>query len=321
MRGTGSPAIIRPMLAVAGELPEESGWAYEFKWDGVRALAYASRTGRYRLLSRNDKDVTGSYPELDVLPSLLRGRDVVLDGELITLDERGAPSFSALQRRMHVISPSPALVASTPVRYVLFDLPRLDRPLLDRPWSARRDALLGLRLDHPGVLLSPVFERDPGDVMGAAREQGLEGVVSKRVDSRYQPGRRSPDWRKTALIQTTEVIIGGWRPGEGRRAGTVGSLLLGVHRPDGGLAYVGGVGTGFTNEMLHDLDRRFRPLARETSPFAIPVPAAEARGARWVEPVLVGEVVYRTITPDGRLRHSAWRGLRPDREPGEVTLG
>ncbi|GIG88348.1 non-homologous end-joining DNA ligase [Plantactinospora endophytica] len=321
MRGTGSPTLIRPMLAVAGDLPAEPGWAYEFKWDGVRALGYLSRSGRFRLLSRNDKDITGSYPELDVLPSLLPGRDVVLDGELVTLDERGAPSFSALQRRMHVVAPSPALVASTPVRYVLFDLPRLDRPLLDRPWSVRRDALRELGLDHPRVTESPVFDRDPDSVMRAAREQGLEGVVSKRVDSRYQPGRRSPDWRKTALIQTTEVLVGGWRPGAGRRAGTVGSLLLGVHRRNGGLAYVGGVGTGFTTGMLHDLDRRFPALARETSPFATPVPASEARGARWVEPVLVGEVVYRTVTPDGRLRHSSWRGLRPDRNPDEVTLG
>jgi bifunctional non-homologous end joining protein LigD len=307
------------MLAVAGDLPSGPGWAYEFKWDGVRAVAYVNRAGRLRLLSRNDRDITGSYPEIDALASLLPGGTAVLDGELVTVDDRGVPSFSALQRRMHVISPSPSLLASAPVRYVVFDLLHLDRALIRRPWSERRAALERLGLDHPHVVVPPAFDRDPDVTMEAARRQGLEGVVSKRVDSEYQPGRRSPAWRKTALIQTAEVLIAGYKPGEGRRAGTIGSLLLGVHEPGGGLAYVGGVGTGFTAAMLDELRRRLRPLERDTPPFSAPLPTADARGARWVEPVLVGEVVYRSITPDGRLRHSSWRGLRPDRDPDEIT--
>lgn len=315
---TGQPTLIRPMLATAGNLPEEAGWAYEFKWDGVRAVAYAERGGRLRLFSRNDRDITSAYPEIAVLPSLLGGRTGVLDGELVTLDRHGAPSFSALQRRMHVQAPSASLIASAPVRYVVFDLLRLGRTrLVDQSWSRRRAALEELGLDDQRVTVPPVFDGDPDPVMATARERGLEGVVSKRVDSAYQPGRRSPAWRKTALIQTTEVVVAGYKPGAGRRAGLVGSLLLGINEPTG-LVYVGGVGTGFTDAMLEDLGKRLRPLARDRAPFAAPVPSADAKNARWIEPSLVGEVVYRTVTPDGRLRHASWRGLRPDREPDEV---
>lgn len=316
---TGEPALIRPMLATAGELPTAEDWAYEFKWDGVRAVGYVERGGRLRLFSRNDRDITSAYPEIGVLPSLLGGCTAVLDGELVTLDRRGAPSFSALQRRMHVQAPSAALIASAPVRYLVFDVLRLNRSrLVDRPWSQRRAALEELELEDQRVSVPPVFDRDPESVLAAARERGLEGVVSKRVESTYQPGRRSPAWRKTALIQTTEVVVAGYKPGSGRRSGLVGALLLGIHEP-AGLVYVGGVGTGFTDAMLEDLGERLRPLRRDRAPFEAPVPTAEAKNARWVEPVLVGEVVYRTLTPDGRLRHASWRGLRPDREPDEVT--
>ncbi|WP_329110161.1 non-homologous end-joining DNA ligase [Micromonospora sp. NBC_01699] len=318
MDATGQPALIRPMLATAGDLPAETGWAYEFKWDGVRAVAYAERGGRLRLLSRNDRDITSAYPEIAILPSLLGGRTGVLDGELVTLDRRGAPSFSALQRRMHVQAPSASLIASAPVRYLVFDLLRLDRTrLVDRPWSQRRAELEQLGLQEQQVTVPPVFDRDPDSVMSAARDRGLEGVVSKRVESRYLPGRRSPAWRKTALIQTTEVVVAGYKPGSGRRSGLVGSLLLGINEP-AGLVFVGGVGTGFTDAMLADLGERLRRLERDRPAFAAPMPSAEAKNARWVEPTLVGEVVYRTVTPDGRLRHASWRGLRPDRDPDEV---
>jgi bifunctional non-homologous end joining protein LigD len=314
------PALLRPMLAVPGDLPTDGGWAYEFKWDGVRTIAYVTSGGATRLLSRNDKDVTASYPELAVLPTLLGRHTAVLDGEIVTLDARGAPSFSALQRRMHVASPSAALVAAAPARYVVFDLLHLDRPLIAQPWQRRRAALEQLALQHSAVAVPPAYHRDPRAMMAAAREQGLEGVVSKQVASTYQPGRRSPAWRKTPLINTTEVIIGGYKPGAGRRAGLIGSLILGMYDPDGRLAYVGGVGTGFTTAMLTDLGRRLRPLHRPTPPFATPLPAADARNAQWVEPELVGDVVYRNWTPDGRLRHPSWRGLRSDRTAAEIRL-
>jgi bifunctional non-homologous end joining protein LigD len=314
------PPLIKPMLAVPGELPDADGWVYEFKWDGVRATAYLDGAGGVRLMSRNDLDVTRSYPELEVLSRRLGRRRAVLDGEIVTLDRHGVPSFSALQRRMHVRSPTPALVEAAPVRYVVFDLLYLGRSLVARPWRTRREALDGLGLDEPPVTVAAYFTSHPEAVMDAARGRGLEGVVSKRTDAAYQPGRRSPAWTKTALIQTTEVIIAGYKAGAGRREGTVGSLALAAHDEQGRLVFIGGVGTGFTQAMLTDLGAMLKPLHRATPPLDAPVPAADARGVQWVRPKVVGEVVYRTVTPDGRLRHASWRGLRPDREPAEVKL-
>jgi bifunctional non-homologous end joining protein LigD len=312
------PAQVEPMLANPGPMPDEPGWAYEYKWDGVRALAYTDGAGGLRLMSRNDLDMSPSYPELAVLGARLPR--VILDGEIVTLDRHGSPSFSALQRRMHVRAPSADLVASAPVRYVVFDVLYLGRSLVAKPWQERRSRLESLDLDEPPVTMAAYFTQDPAAVMAVAKERGLEGVVSKRVTAPYRPGRRSPEWTKTPLIQTTEVIITGWKPGAGRREGMIGSLLLAAYDPTGELAFIGGVGTGFTDAMLGDLAETLRPLERETSPFAGPLPAAEVRGARWVEPTVVGEVVYRSFTPDGRLRHSSWRGVRPDRNPDEVRL-
>jgi bifunctional non-homologous end joining protein LigD len=160
-------------------------------------------------------------------------------------------------------------------------------------------------------------EDTPDRVVAAARDGAYEGVVAKRLASTYQPGRRSPDWIKAPFIHTQEVLIIGWTEGAGRRAGMIGALLVGVHDPDGVLSFAGGVGTGFTDAVLRDLQKRLAPLSRDT-PAAPDVPRSYARGAHWVEPVVVGEVEYRSWTEDGRLRHSSWRGLRPDRIPAEV---
>lgn len=157
-------------------------------------------------------------------------------------------------------------------------------------------------------------------LLAVARAHGLEGLVAKRLGSRYEPGRRTSAWIKTALLTTQEVIIGGWTAGEGRRAGTLGALLLGAHDDAGRLRYLGQVGTGFTQRMLADLLERLTALAQTDSPFDEPVPRAHARRAHWARPQLVGEVEYRTLTHDRRLRHAAWRGLRADKEPAQVTL-
>jgi bifunctional non-homologous end joining protein LigD len=154
-------------------------------------------------------------------------------------------------------------------------------------------------------------------VLAASREQGLEGVVAKRLDSPYQPGMRSPVWRKITDLMAQEVVIGGWRMGEGKRAGVVGALLLGIPQGDG-LAFAGSVGTGFNDAELAVLTPRLRALARRSSPFVTEMPRERAKGARWVEPELVAEVVFRQWTPDGRMRFPAWRGLRPDKAPEEV---
>lgn len=318
---SGFPELIRPMLASPGRLPAGPGWAFEFKWDGVRAVTYVSG-GRVRAMTRNDLEVSATYPEVRALATLLGDHDAVLDGEIVALGTHKQPDFGRLQSRMHVARPSDELLTRVPVVYYVFDLLHVEgRSLLGLPYSQRREELAALGLTgRPEVRVPPSFtEVDGEDVLAVAEDYGLEGVVAKRVTSRYEPGRRSTAWVKVPLLRTQEVLIGGWRPGDGRRAGTIGSLLLGVHSDDG-LRYVGKVGTGFTHTALLELQERLRPLARPGSPFVDPVPADHARHAHWVRPELVGEVEYRTWTTDGRLRHSSWRGLRPDRDPGEVRL-
>ncbi|WP_239133582.1 non-homologous end-joining DNA ligase [Rugosimonospora africana] len=307
------------MLATLGEVPDPPGWGYEFKWDGVRAVVYLD-AGKLRVASRNDRDVTPSYPELRTLLGRFPKRRVVFDGEILALDDRGVPSFSLLQQRMHVQAPSAGLLARVPVRLYLFDVLHLGgRPVLDEPYEWRREQLAELGLDDGVATTPPYWADDAGrDLLRAAADLGLEGVVAKRLDSAYRPGARSRAWIKTPLNTTVEVVIAGWKAGGGRRQGMIGSLLLGAYDRAGTLAFVGHVGTGFTGEMLRDLAGALRPLHRSSSPFAEQVPREHARDAHWVEPRLVGEVAYRTLTPDGRLRHPSWRGLRPDREPGEA---
>jgi bifunctional non-homologous end joining protein LigD len=316
------PDLIKPMLAVPGALPavaEEDDWAYEMKWDGVRAVVYVDG-GRARATSRNDRDITVSYPELRALGAALGTTQVVLDGELVAFDQDGRPSFGTLQQRMHVADGAAArrLSARVPVVYVIFDVLHLEgRSLLREPYDTRRELLDTLELGGPSWQVSPVFSGPGRDVLAASRTQGMEGVVAKRHTSTYEPGKRSQAWRKVKHVRTQEVIIGGWRPGNGRRAGRIGSLMLGIP-DDGGLRYVGQVGTGFTEALLADLGARLARLERKSSPFAAALPSAVRRDARWVTPKLVGEVAFTEWTSDGLLRHPSWRGLRPDKSPDEV---
>jgi bifunctional non-homologous end joining protein LigD len=317
--------MIRPMLATLGALPTPPGWGYEFKWDGVRAVVYLD-AGKIRIASRNDRDVTASYPELRGLLGRFGRRRVVLDGEILALDERGTPNFGLLQQRMHVQAPGSALLAKVPVRLYAFDALQLGgRSLLDLPYAGRREELEALGLDDEVVAAPPYWSDDAGrDLLRVAADLSLEGVVAKRLDSPYHPGARSRSWIKVPLNKTAEVIVAGWKAGGGRRAGMIGSLLLGMYDDAGELAFVGHVGTGFTGQMLHDLARQLGPLRRSASPFSEPVPREHARDANWVQPRLVGEVVYRTRTLNraggSRLRHPSWRGLRPDRDPRQVTI-
>jgi bifunctional non-homologous end joining protein LigD len=298
---------------------EEDDWAYEMNWDGVRAVVYVDG-GRARATSRNDRDITVSYPELRALGAALGTTQVVLDGELVAFDQDGRPSFGTLQQRMHVADGAAArrLSARVPVVYVIFDVLHLEgRSLLREPYDTRRELLDTLELGGPSWQVSPVFSGPGRDVLAASRTQGMEGVVAKRHASTYEPGKRSQAWRKVKHVRTQEVIIGGWRPGNGRRAGRIGSLMLGIP-DDGGLRYVGQVGTGFTEALLADLGARLARLERKSSPFAAALPSAVRRDARWVTPKLVGEVAFTEWTSDGLLRHPSWRGLRPDKSPDEV---
>ncbi|QXG76429.1 non-homologous end-joining DNA ligase [Modestobacter sp. L9-4] len=311
---------LAPMLAAIGELPgaDDPRWGYEFKWDGVRALAHV-RSGRVRLRARSGNDVTATYPELHALPAALAGRDAVLDGEVVALDDRGRPDFGLLQGRMHRTGPEVArMAAAAPVSYLVFDLLALDgESLLGLTYTQRRERLDALGLASDRWTTTPWFVGNGDQVQAASVENGLEGVVAKRLDSTYRPGGRGPDWRKVKNLRTQSVVVGGWRPGAGRRAGGIGSLLLGVHDDDGRLVFAGHVGTGFTARALADL----APLltARAASPFADALPREVTRDAHWVEPTLVGEVAFGEWTREGRLRHPSWRGLRDDLDPDDVV--
>jgi bifunctional non-homologous end joining protein LigD len=313
-------SLIKPMLAVAGELPagRTGDWAAEMKWDGVRAVGYVE-AGNVRLFSRNDRDVTASYPELGRLADGVRS-DVVLDGEIVAMNAQGRPDFGLLQSRMHVADAAKVRVLRdrVPVCYLLFDVLRVDgRSTLELPYAQRRALLDRLEIDVEGVAVPPSFDGDPSHAMQASRDAGLEGVVCKRRDSVYQPGRRSASWIKVKHQRMQEVVVVGWEAGEGRRAGQVGALLLGVN-VDGRLVYAGQVGTGFTDQVLADLRRRLEPLAID-EPAVADVPREHARRATWVRPELVGEVVFGEWTHDQRLRHPSWRGLRPDKAASEVV--
>jgi bifunctional non-homologous end joining protein LigD len=308
--------LIAPMLATPGTLPSGGGWAYEYKWDGVRAITYVTAKGS-RIVSRNEHDVSASYPDIT-----LAGRPMILDGEIVALDDDGHPSFGRLQTRMNVKVPAPELVGSVPLTYHVFDLLSLDgKALLTRSYEDRRKALESLSFDDARVSVPDSFVADsPGAIVDAARTGQYEGVVAKRLTAPYQPGHRSPDWIKAPFIHTQEVIILGWTAGAGRREGLIGALLVGVYDAGtGDLSFAGGVGTGFTDAVLRDLQTRLAPLARDTPP-ATGVPRPVLRDAHWVNPDVVGEVEFRSWTSDGRLRHSSWRGLRPDREPSEIRV-
>lgn len=314
---TGLPRGLRPMLASAGALPpDDAAWAYELKWDGVRVLA-SVEDGRLRLASRVGNDVTGGYPELAALADAV-DRPVLLDGEVVALTAAGVPDFGLLQSRMHVRSPSAALRASTPVTFVVFDLLHVDgTSLLDESYDDRRGCLDALALTGPHWQVAPAFLGEGSVLSEVTRAQGLEGVVAKRRDSPYLPGRRSDCWVKHKHVRRTSAVVVGWKPGEGGRSGRLGSLLLGVNGPEG-LAFVGHVGTGFSDATLAVLGERLAPLRRGGAPLP-DVPREHARHAVWVEPRLVVEVEHTEWTRDGRLRQPSYKGLRDDLDPGEVV--
>ncbi|WP_433756536.1 non-homologous end-joining DNA ligase [Nocardia sp. CA-135398] len=302
------------MLAVPGALPsDDDRWAYEVKFDGIRALAYVA--GGLRLVSRNGNDITAAWPELAGLAPA--APPFVLDGEIVVFDAAGRPSFEALQPRIHQRGPAAirTLAAAVPAIYMIFDLLHIgDRPLVDLTYEQRRELLDRISPHGPHWRVSPQLHGCGADVLTESRRLGLEGIVCKRLDSPYLPGRRNPAWIKVKNARDQEVVIVGWKPGAGRRTGHIGSLLMAVYDDTGKLTYIGNVGTGFTQVMLNDLRAKLQPLQRNTAPVDAPVV-----DVIWVEPELVGEVTFAEWTGDGRLRHPSWRGLRPDKTPREVT--
>ncbi|HZO37213.1 MAG TPA: DNA ligase D [Solirubrobacteraceae bacterium] len=313
------PELVAPMLAQLSEMPaDESQWAFEVKWDGVRALA-RSEPGRLRLLTRNGNDVTAAYPELRVLNRALSSHSAIVDGEIVAFDEHGKPSFQALQSRIHLRGGTAVrrAVEATPATYVAFDLLWLDgHPLLELPYEQRRELLAALELGGDRVLVPEYHVGDGVALLQATREQGLEGIVAKRLGSRYAPGKRSAAWLKIKNAQRQELVIGGWSDGKGGRSGRIGALDLGVHDEDGELRYAGRVGTGFDAAELDRLAKLLEPLARDETPFSGRQPP---RGAHFAEPELVCEVEFGEWTKQGLLRHPVYRGLRDDKPAAEVV--
>ena len=305
------PERIAPMLAkaAAGLPPDDDEWAYEIKWDGVRAIAY-SEPGRLRFESRNHNDISASYPELRAFNRALSSHRAVLDGEIVAFDEDGKPSFGRLQSRMHVSSESTARrrAKEVPVAYIVFDLLWLDgHSLMELGYEERRTRLQELDLQGPHWQVPDHVVGSGAAVLEASLVNGLEGVVAKRLDSPYEPGRRSPCWLKVKNVRREDVVVGGWLPGEGRRRDRIGALLVGIAQ-DGRLRYAGRVGTGFSDAELDRLATTFEE--REDSPFGgEPQPP---RGAVFVQPTRVAEVEYTEWTADGMLRHPSYEGLREE---------
>ncbi|MGF7234382.1 MAG: DNA polymerase ligase N-terminal domain-containing protein [Frankia sp.] len=346
------PERLEPMLAVPGRLPTDARqWAYEVKWDGVRVLSFITG-GRVRALGRSGRDVTAAYPELRAVGLALGSTEVVLDGEIVAFGPDGKPDFGLLAHRMHVTDAAAArrLAKQTPVSYVVFDLLHLDgHDTTGLTYAERRTLLAGL----PGLNVPAAFDADGDAVLAASRQAGLEGLVAKRRASVYRPGHRSSDWVKVKNIRRQSVVIGGWEPGEGRRADTIGALLFGLPAPAeaagpagrsanaepsdaeptdaeptnaepsdaallGRLIYAGQVGTGFTDATLAHLMTELETRRTASSPF-VEVPREYARSAVWVRPDLVADVDYTAWTADGRLRHPSFKGLRTDLDARAVV--
>jgi bifunctional non-homologous end joining protein LigD len=305
------PARIAPMLAKPSRdlPPDDEHWAYEIKWDGVRAIAY-SEPGRIRFESRNHNDISPSYPELRALNRALSSHRAILDGEIVAFDENGRPSFGRLQSRMHIGSESAARrrAKQLPVAYILFDLLWIDgHSLMDLPYEERRTRLAELELQGPHWQTPDHVVGNGAAVLEASGANGLEGVLAKRLDSPYEPGRRSPCWLKVKNVLREDVVVGGWLPGDGRRRDRIGALLVGVP-DDGRLRYAGRVGTGFSDAELDHLAKTLEE--RPDSPFqGEPRPP---RGAIHVQPTRVAEVEFREWTSDGLLRHPSYKGLREE---------
>lgn len=318
------PAEIDPMLAVHGELPQKpNDYAFEYKWDGVRAVAFWDGR-RLKLHSRNRLDITRRYPELMDLGEALGKKPTILDGEIVALDENNRPSFPRLQRRMHAEGTEriARLSKEVPAWYVLFDVLWADgRSTMDMPYTERRRILEELTVSGPSWQITPAHVGQGEAMLRAAERNGLEGLVAKRLDSVYEPGRRSPAWLKIKVVFGQEFVVGGWVPEKGLHHDRVGTLLVGYYEcPAKGkparLRYAGGVGTGYTAALHSMLTRALAARRTDVNPFAGPVPKKDSI---FVKPELVAEVEYRRWPEGGMIQQASFKGLRTDKEAKSVV--
>ena len=313
------PAAVEPMLATGGVLPVHlDQYAFEYKWDGVRAIGYVEPDS-LKLHSRNGLDITFKYPELQPLAAALDGRRAILDGEIVCLNEAGHPSFPHLQQRMQVSSRTAVekVRSAYPVWFVLFDVLWLDGKWTTHlPLPDRRALLEELTVEGPSWQTSPSHVGEGKTMLETARRHGIEGIVAKRLDGEYEPGRRSSAWIKIKIVHRQEFVIGGWVPEESNAAGRVGSMLIGYHDCDGKLRYAGRIGTGLNAAWHQRLTREFAKRSRSSNPFADTVPRA---GVQFVHPKLVAEIEFRRWPEGGLVQQGAFKGLRQDKKPADVV--
>lgn len=323
LRPEGDPLPpAEPMLAtLTDEAFDDPDWVFEPKWDGIRAIAVCGE--QTRLITRNQRDVSVAYPELAGLHDQVVALDAMLDGEIVAFED-GVPSFQKLQQRMHVRDERriEQMAKQIPVVFMVFDIIALDRvDLTDRPFDERREILEETLVPDAQLQISPITRGDGVALFKAAAQQGLEGVMAKRRSSVYRPGARSKDWLKVKVVFDADVVIVGWTEGEGRRRGSIGSLVMAVYH-DGDLRYVGNVGTGFNEASLEDARLRLAALDETDPPFSREVIRSrpELGKAHWVEPSLVAVVEHRQLTEAGRLRAPSFKGFREDKTPRECTF-
>lgn len=323
------PSRVVPMLAKPGDLPrDDDKHAFEIKWDGVRAITYI-QGGRVRAESRNLLDITKQYPEFVELGKAVGAMELVLDGEIVAFDDDGKPSFGRLQQRMGLTSESVIRrrMREFPVRYMIFDVLYMEgHATMALPYRDRRKLLEDLELRGPSWDTPSSHVGDGPVMLEAARAQGLEGLVAKRLDSPYYAGKRTSCWIKVKLQTAQEFVVAGWTPGEGSRSSSIGALLLGVYDisreeaeeqgKEQRLLYAGKVGTGFTEQFLSALLPRLKGMALEKTPFSAGSPP---KGSKFIRPELVAQVDFTEWTSGGNVRHPSFQGLREDKDPRDVV--
>lgn len=307
---------IQPMMATLTREPFDSpDHLFEVKWDGVRAIAFLG--GATRLQARTLRDLSRQYPELLQIHKLISAKEAILDGEIVSLDAQGRPSFERLQQRMNLTRAPDIEQAAReyPVLYYAFDLLYLDgRPLTGLPLTERRDQLEALAFSERALRLSHTIDTEGTAFFQAAVSEGLEGIMAKRKASTYQMSRRSRDWLKIKHVRRQEFVVGGWTEGQGARSRSFGSLILGLYE-DGRLVPVGQVGSGFDERTLRELLQLLRERETDGRPFAEePVTLA---ATHWTSPELVCEVEFTEWTSDGKLRNPSFKGLRWDKNSEE----